>query len=125
MSKTNKSEALKRVPIRSVEETVDQAMGYLPIGLDLTQLENRIKMRNWMVRICEIVLQNNAEAIGKAAQNAVQEALALAINPDYYAERKKRLVKRKARYALMQNIQKPKTRAQIDFDRLTDAPVKM
>ena len=123
--KVKKSEALKGVSVKPIEAIVDQAMEYLPSSLDLTLPENRLKMRTWMVRICHMVVTENAESFAAAAQSAIQEAAALAINPDYHRDRKRRMEKYKAMRALRQTEEKPKTRAEIAFHRLNEAATKM
>ena len=118
MGKATKSEALKGVSISSVEEVVDEAMSYLPISFDISKPENREIVRKWMVRVCQMVAHNNAESFVRAAESAIQEAAALAINPGYYVDRKQAQEKRKAQRAIIQNQNKPKTRAELAFDRL-------
>jgi hypothetical protein len=118
MGNQSKSEALKGVSVSSIEEVVDEAMSYLPSSFDISVPENRVMVRNWMVKVCGMVAHNNAESFARAAESAIQEAAALAINPEYYADRKKSREKRKAQRAIIQNQQKPKTRAEMAFDRL-------
>lgn len=120
-----KSESLKRVDLTPIEEIVDDAMEYLPERIDLSDPMNRQKIRNWMVRVCGTLAENNARAFGEAVQNAIQEAAALAINPEYYKERKRRREKRKALRAIIQNQDKPKSRAERQFYALKDSAVKM
>lgn len=120
-----KSEPLKRVNISPVEEVVDEAMAYLPHSLDLSDSQNRLKLRGWMVRICNEVVRRNAESFSVAVSNAIQEAAALCVNPEYYAERKARQVKNKARRAILQNAQKPRTRAERVFEKLDGSATKM
>ena len=125
MGKQNKSEALKGITISSIEEVVDEAMSYLPASFDISIPENRMRVRSWMVRVCGMVAHNDAEyRFTRAAESAIQEAAALAINPDYYADRKKARGKRKAQRAIIQNSQKPKTIAEMAFDRLKDVGIK-
>lgn len=122
----NKSESLKHVPVSSIEEVVDEAMAYLPSNFDITKPENKVAVRKWMVRVCEVVVKQAADSMGKAAESAIQEAAALAINPDYYAEKKRGRERRKAHRAIMQNREKPKSRAEVAFERLSgESNVKM
>jgi len=120
-----KSEALKNVPVTSLEQIVDNAMDYLPNNLDLSLPENRLRIRNWMVRVCGVVATENARSFSAAATSAIEEAAALTINPQYYQERKRRKEKYKAMRALVQVSEKPKTKAQVEFDRLGDSSVRM
>jgi hypothetical protein len=125
MSAVKKSEALKGVPVTSIEAVVDRAMEYLPTSLDLALPEHRMRVREWMVRICHVVVTENADSFAAAAQSAIQEAAALVINPDYHREKKRGMERRKAARALRQTVEKPKTRAEVAFHRLDDAAVKM
>jgi hypothetical protein len=120
-----KSEALKGVSIWSIEQTVDSAMEYLPLTLDLALPENRMKMRTWMVRVCQSVVHENADSFKKAVESAIEEAAALAINPDYHQEKKRGMARRKAARALRQVVEKPKSKAEAAFYRLGEAAVKM
>lgn len=123
--KPAKSQSLKGLSIASIEETVDEAMSYLPQRFDISTPEGRDKVRKWMVRVCAVVVSKNADSMAQAAESAIQEAAALAINPDYYADRKRSREKRKAMRAIVQNQQKPKTRAEMQFERLRDSTIKM
>jgi ATP phosphoribosyltransferase len=120
-----KSECLKGLSITSIEETVDLAMEHLPESLDFVKPEHRNKMRCWMVRVCSAVISRNADSMVKVAESAIQEAAALAINPEYYATKKHRRDKRKALRAIVQNQQKPKTCSEIAFDRLQSPETRL
>jgi hypothetical protein len=120
-----KSNALKNVSISPIEQTIDEAMEHLPTTLDLSLPENRSKFRLWMVRVCGIVATENAREFSKAAASAIEEAAALAINPKYHVERKKSREKYKAMRAMTQVSERPSTKAEIDFHRMSDAAVKM
>jgi hypothetical protein len=127
MGKPLKSEALKGVSITPIEETVDAAMARLPIEIDLSIPANREKVREWMIRICGIVVRNAAENFQRATASALDEAAALAINPDYYRERNKRRTKYRADRALRQQQQASmmKTSAELAFEKLGADEVKM
>lgn len=120
-----KSEPLKGISIASVEETVDEAMAYIPENFDFSKPGNREAVRNWMVRVCSAVVQRNSDSMVKAAESAIKEAAALAVNPDYYATRRTQRDKRKVQRAIAQSQQMPKSRAQQQFERLDQTGVKM
>lgn len=123
--KVKKSEALKGVSVTPIEAVVDRAMLYLPATLDLALPEHRLRVREWMVRICHVVVTENADSFAAASQSAIQEAAALAINPDYHRDRKRRMEKYKAMRALRQTAEKPKTRAEVAFHGLDESATKM
>jgi hypothetical protein len=111
--------------VSPIEEVVDAAMQYLPSTINLSLPEDRAKVRQWMLRICARVTEHNINSFKDAAASAIEEAGALAINPQYYQERSDRRRKYKAQRAIAQVANKPKTRAEMAFERLQDAPVKM
>lgn len=119
-----KSTALKRIPVSPIEETIDEAMEHLPSTLDLSLPENRDKLRTWMVRVCSVVTIENARDFSKAAASAIEEAAHLAIDPKYHEERKKNREKYKAMRSTT-SLEKPLTKAEMDFVRMSDATVKM
>lgn len=123
--KPQRSEAIRGIPIAHIEETIDAAMESVPVEtIDLSLPENRAKLRRWMVRVCAAVVMRVADSMAKCAESAIQEAGALAINPDYYADIQKRREKRKIMKAAMQTQGKPRTRAEIAFERLTGKEAK-
>lgn len=103
-------------------------MERLPEDLDLSLPESRLKIRSWMVRICNVVLKDAALDFSKAAAAAIEEAAALAIDPDYYLRREKRRKERRAATAaraVLNQSDDTKTKVELAFERLTDSTVKM
>ena len=119
-----RSDAIKGASISPIEDTVDRAMVHLPMSLDLSKSEDRERVRIWMVRICATVTQKNVRSFTDAAKRAIDEAGALAIDPKYYATRKKRREKYKVQRAVLTK-ERSTPKAEREFNLMSDAKVLM
>ena len=106
--------------INCIDEIIDLAMEGLPLSLDLADAGNRLKIREWMRRICVQALNNAQETIADASAKAVSDSMQLVIDPQYYEKKKKRRKVREAKKAA-EKSNPVLVKAQYAFDRL---PIK-
>ena len=124
---TKRSNALHHVVIPSVAQTVDEAMALVPPNFDVSQPENRAKVRDWMIRVCGVAIQNHANAASAAATRAIEEAAAIAIDPNHFKIVQKRRERQQQRIALRAEVERQKRlpSAMREFEKMTEAKVRM
>ena len=89
-----KSPVLKRVNPPSLELFLDDTMALVPrVSVDFSDEEKRKLLRNWMAKICGHLIRELVYSMTDATKNAVDEAGALMVDPDYYENSRKRRAK--------------------------------
>lgn len=83
-------EALKRVPVPSIDDLVDEFMEFIPHAyVDLADESRRVQMKDWIRRVMNHAAQRIGDAHAEAATNAIREVDTLMRNPSFYVEKKR------------------------------------